>query len=215
MMGWEHNIYFKDCNKILDVGCGYAEMMESFPEKVIGLDEDEKVISFCKERGFNVVKGSVLDIPFKDEEFDGVISSHVIEHLLPRDAIKMLFESSRVLKKGGLLMLRTPVFDSNFYKQNIDHIKPYPPECIKRLLRDYPELNLRMVKVIYDFKFPFHKVVHKVFNAVTGDKKNKLKKDASQGRGNITNLMKLTQIIAKIPFMRSGYTILLKKGCFN
>lgn len=211
-MGWEHNKYFKDCEKVLDAGCGFAEMMESFPDKVIGVDNDSRVIKWAESRGYNVVNASVLELPFEDCHFDGVISSHVIEHMLPRDAIKMMHELSRVLKRGGILMLRTPVFDKEFYKMNIDHIKPYPPKAIKLFIRDYPELNLKMESIIYDFKFPFHDFVHWLFNKVVGKKKDELKQDVATGRGSsFSKLMAFTHKLAKIPFMRSGYTMILRK----
>lgn len=57
------------------------------------------------------VVGSVLDIPFGDESFKGVIFSHVLEHLFKREHKKALMEIRRVLKKSGTLYLEVPDFN--------------------------------------------------------------------------------------------------------
>ena len=212
-MGWEHNKYFKNCKKILDAGFGEGEMILAFPKKrIFGIDLDEKVVKKAKKQGYSVWKASVTDMPFNNNFFDGIISSHVIEHLLPKEVLKMMQESSRVLKPNGIFMIRTPVFNKNFYRQNYDHIKPYPPECIKRLLRDY-DLNLQLEEVIYDFKFPFHKLLHKIFNTLMKKKKQEVKKQVAQGKQtSLSKIIRITQILAKIPFMKSGYTMILRKN---
>ena len=56
------------------------------------------------------VVGSILDIPFEDGHFDGVICNHVLEHLpvtLHANAVK---EFHRVTKMGGHLYIAVPDF---------------------------------------------------------------------------------------------------------
>jgi SAM-dependent methyltransferase len=47
------------------------------------------------------------NLPFKDGEYDFVISSHVIEHFF--DPIKALKEWYRVIKKGGYIFIIAPI----------------------------------------------------------------------------------------------------------
>ncbi len=47
-------------------------------------------------------------IPFKDNEVDNIYCSHVIEHIEDKHVDNFIKESSRVLKKGGVLRLVTP-----------------------------------------------------------------------------------------------------------
>lgn len=85
---------------LLDIGCGEKPYYEIFKDKVssyIGLDL----------KGGDV-KGSALDLPFPDEHFDTIFSSQVIEHI--EDSFLMMQEASRVLKKGGHLILTAPLF---------------------------------------------------------------------------------------------------------
>jgi len=49
------------------------------------------------------------ELPFKDETFDYVISSHVIEHFF--DPVKAIKEWMRVIKKGGYVFIIAPTKD--------------------------------------------------------------------------------------------------------
>lgn len=49
--------------------------------------------------------------PFAGETFDCIYSSHMLEHLSPRDASRMLCECRRVLKPGGVLRIAVPDLD--------------------------------------------------------------------------------------------------------
>ena len=54
------------------------------------------------------------NLPFKDEEYDFVINSHVIEHFY--DPIKAINEWLRVIKKGGYVFLIVPHKERTFDK---------------------------------------------------------------------------------------------------
>jgi SAM-dependent methyltransferase len=56
--------------------------------------------------GFQLLTGSVLDVPFPDDSFDVVFYHHVIEHV--GDPAASLDELARVLRPGGMLYLGTP-----------------------------------------------------------------------------------------------------------
>lgn len=95
--------------KILDAGCGtglLTKKMERFG-KAIGVDIEEKAIFFAQKRGVAVKKASVMDIPFAKESFDVVTSIDVIYHKKVKDKVA-LKEFLRVLKPGGLLLMRVP-----------------------------------------------------------------------------------------------------------
>ncbi len=127
--------YMKDCVSVLDVGCGEGRFISHDPKRIVGIDQNEKSLSICKRNGYNVFKGNVTQLPFDDCQFDAVHCAHVIEHLFPKDAYKLLQEMSRVLKKGGILCLRAPMFYNGFY-DNFTHIKPYPPYAVLHYLLD-------------------------------------------------------------------------------
>jgi len=75
-------------------------------EEYIGLDLPP-YISANKSKNQADVYGSALNLPFKSESFDTVLSTQVLEHV--PEPKKMLEEVYRVLKNGGCLILTAPM----------------------------------------------------------------------------------------------------------
>lgn len=126
--------YMARCKKILDVGCGEGRFIAHSPERISGVDHNEKSVAICREKGFSVKLGKVTALPFEDASFDAVHCSHVIEHLYPDDAYLLLKELNRVVRKGGLICIRAPLLYDGFY-DDFTHIKPYNPEAILHYLK--------------------------------------------------------------------------------
>lgn len=89
--------------KMLDLGCGNVPYYEFYKDYI-----DENI---CVDWENTLHKNELLDIecditqplPFKDNEFDSILSSAVLEHLYnPIDCIK---ECNRILKPGGYFIL--------------------------------------------------------------------------------------------------------------
>lgn len=121
--------YMSESKSILDIGCGEGRFIEKDSKRIIGIDRNENSIDICLNKGLNVQVGIVTELPFKNQSFDAVHCSHVIEHLYPDEAHKLLSEMNRVLKTGGIFCIRTPLLYSHFY-DDFSHIKPYNPEAI-------------------------------------------------------------------------------------
>ncbi len=115
--------------RVLDVGCGggrHIRRTRLMPGiDAIGLDLGEKEVRETArmlreldehpiEWGgtvpgagqWQVLRGSIYDLPFKDGAFDCVIISEVLEHLHQDD--RALAEVHRVLKPGGVLAASVP-----------------------------------------------------------------------------------------------------------
>jgi FkbH-like protein len=120
--------------KFLDCGSGPGHMLKrlakEFPSSEInGLEFDPLLVEFSREmlkesgsKKCRVYKGSVLSIPFENNQYDFIVSRLVLEHLSnPLDAVK---EMLRVLKPEGTVVL----IDNDF----AFHLKTYP---------DIPELG--------------------------------------------------------------------------
>ena len=95
-------------SNILEVGCGPGRgtlfMVES-GFKVTALDISKGSLKLAKRRApqATFVEGSNLELPFKDCEFDAVVSDGVIHHT--PDPFRSLSENVRVLRKKGNLYL--------------------------------------------------------------------------------------------------------------
>jgi len=128
--------YMLECKKIVDVGCGTGRFISKSPERIMGVEHNQDSVEECLKKGYNVVKADVKKLPFDNESFDGVHCSHVIEHLQPKDAYKLLSEIVRVLKKNGILVIRTPMLYPGFY-DDFTHVKPYHPKALLHYLTTY------------------------------------------------------------------------------
>jgi ubiquinone/menaquinone biosynthesis C-methylase UbiE len=58
-----------------------------------------------KKYKVNYQNGDITSLPFKDEEFDVVSCVSVLEHMSKDDQLKSIKEMSRVVKKGGKLII--------------------------------------------------------------------------------------------------------------
>jgi SAM-dependent methyltransferase len=86
---------------ILDYGCGvrpYEYLFENNIKKYIGVD-----IGDNPKADINIQPGDKL--PVNDNEFDLVLSSQVLEHVLEVD--QYMNECNRILKKDGYLLIST------------------------------------------------------------------------------------------------------------
>ena len=95
---------------ILDAGCGTGGLAQKLASlgDVRAIDVSPQAIKFAKKRGVTAELGSVEKIPFADKEFDVVTSVDVIYHKQINDDVDALTEMRRVLRPGGVLILRVP-----------------------------------------------------------------------------------------------------------
>ena len=96
--------------RTLDAGCGYGPFSEEAARRgaaVISLDIGTQLVVLAVARARS--RGLVADVchlALRDESFDVVISSEMLEHTaVPERAVK---ELARVLRADGVLVLTTP-----------------------------------------------------------------------------------------------------------
>ncbi len=98
--------------RILDAGCGTGAVMKylSAYGQVTGFDFSAEALRFSRQRDLTrLARASVSHIPFGDRQFDLVVSFDVICELGVDDEAALV-ECRRVLKPGGLLLLRLPAY---------------------------------------------------------------------------------------------------------
>jgi len=95
--------------RILDIGCGSSRIIQSLPAAV-ALDVDLKKLRFLKQTNPFLSRGSVFELPFRDQSFSTVICSEVIEHVEKSPIIWS--ELRRVLRPGGTLIIGTPDYST-------------------------------------------------------------------------------------------------------
>ncbi len=106
--------------KLLDAGCGEGRNTHYFIQKgfgIAGLDQDPMAIQMARTYAKSINPrfdpecfqvGKVEELFYQDEVFDGVLSSAVLHFAeSEHQFINMFSEMIRVLKKEGLLWVRT------------------------------------------------------------------------------------------------------------
>lgn len=117
--------------RVLDNGCGRGEFLDAFGQ--LGLEAyGTDVSDYCKEA--RVVDLNTQALPFEDDFFDMVFTKSVLEHI--ENVEYYIAEMHRVLKKGGILVIMVPDWETQYliFYQDPTHIHPYTKKSVERLL---------------------------------------------------------------------------------
>jgi O-antigen chain-terminating methyltransferase len=136
--------YFSQGQFVLDLGCGRGEFLELLATHGVhaeGVEINDDMIAYCRERGFTVHKADLLEYleTVEDNSVDGIFLGQVIEHLTPRQLIRLIQLSHAKLKPRGYFIAETPnprslsIFAQSFY-MDLTHTKPVHPYTAKFLL---------------------------------------------------------------------------------
>ena len=165
--------------KILDIGCGYTANPYA-----THLADTLDLSSFYKDKNFTLLKDKIL--PFKDKEFDFIISSHVLEHVA--DPKFFISELERIGKEG-YIEVPTRLEDNLVFENKSAHlwwvnfddvdyslliqkkkqiIEPFLTVSSSQFLRKYFDDSLTL-KLIWNAKIPY-----KILNEEIDNKKVEL-----------------------------------------
>jgi len=110
LLGAEWGEGDRESRRILDAGCGTGNNLAHFRRfgRTVGIDLSADALRFCRDRGVAAARGNLLSLPFADGSFDAVTSFDVIYHRWVEDDRVAVREMARVLRPGGLFLLRVP-----------------------------------------------------------------------------------------------------------
>lgn len=107
------NIPFPKGSKILEEGCGNgktAYMLLKMGYHVTGIDFSQSAINMCRrtisDSNAVFICGSITELPFDNNTFDGATVIHVLEHLDSENLVSAISELKRVLKKRSKVFVR-------------------------------------------------------------------------------------------------------------
>ena len=100
--------------KVLDIGCGSAEILNSLPiVKYFGYDINPVYISFAKKkyekRGIFYCKRFTNKEVKKLPKFDHVLLFGILHHLDDKEIEKLMPQIKKVLKRGGNIITADPI----------------------------------------------------------------------------------------------------------
>ena len=125
--------FFKNCNNVLDIGCGRGEFLELLHKENIystGIDIDSGMVKRCKEKGLNVIKADVFEFleDLENDVLDGIFCSQVVEHLSFKEIQYFIYLLSQKVRPEGVALFETInprciKAMQNFYL-DITHVQP-------------------------------------------------------------------------------------------
>lgn len=132
--------FFAGRSNVLDIGCGrgeFLEMMRDIGVQARGIDMGEEAVAQCCHKGLNAEVADLFEYldAQPDGEFDGIMSSQVVEHLAPERLPEMVRLCAAKLRKGGVLTIETPnpeclaIFATHFYLDPT-HTRPVPHQLL-------------------------------------------------------------------------------------
>ncbi len=148
------------CRYVLDIGCGLGSFISKAGKGIntFGIDTNMKIVEHCLKEGNKVALASALQLPFRSGAFDGIMCGHLLEHLSePEEAF---LEFNRVLKDGGVLIVRVPPFDSSFF-DDWSHVRPFTKKTLVRLA-DVSGFGYKKI-FYYHYDLPFRRWKNPLF----------------------------------------------------
>jgi len=144
----------------LDAGCGFGRHSHEFYSRgavLFSMDLDMESLKKTRyilanyhdknrgseKRGFLAHSGDALRLPFRDETFDRIICSEVMEHV--SDDNLACQEFSRVLKKNGRIAITVPtifsevIYDAltfEYFTSPGGHVRKYLPKNLVEIMRN-------------------------------------------------------------------------------
>ena len=96
---------------VLDIGTADGLMLgnlkSALPQATcIGIEYDWELTTCCKHKTVHVIQGDALKLPIKDDTFDVVIATAIIEHVT--EPIQLIREAFRILREDGIFVVTTP-----------------------------------------------------------------------------------------------------------
>ena len=126
--------------KILDVGCGTNKTPGA-----IGLDNN-------KDTAADVIHDlGEFPYPFADDEFDEIVSNHVIEHI--PDVMNFVAELYRITKHGGRIKILTPHYTNPDWASDPTHRNHFNSYTFNVFMPDrqlfpfYTKVHLKPIRV--------------------------------------------------------------------
>lgn len=175
---------------VLDAGCGFGRHSLEFLKRgaaVFSMDMDMDSILRTRfvlsellknqgkdKKGYITHIGDALNLPFKNETFDKIICSEVMEHV--DDDNLACKELTRVLKTNGLIAITVPTYFSEFIYDTLTdeyfstpggHVRKYIPKKLVNIMKNN---GLEIYGV--EFKHAFHTIWWMIRSVVGLHKEN-------------------------------------------
>ncbi|HEA47378.1 MAG TPA: methyltransferase domain-containing protein [bacterium] len=164
---------------LLDIGCADGLILNLLSQGLaislsVGIDSSRELLRTNANPGIRMIQGQAENLPFRNEEFEVIIATAVIEHLL--QPTRMIKECHRLLKRGGIFIITTPVpfWDKIARKTGLlkekGHQKTFSLSALKALLTSQDFKILKAKKFMFSsIGFPFEEEIEKILYKLKSD----------------------------------------------
>jgi 2-polyprenyl-3-methyl-5-hydroxy-6-metoxy-1,4-benzoquinol methylase len=134
--------WFPRAGVLLDLGCGSGAFLEVAARAgwaARGVDASAERVAACAARGLDARCAEAVEFLESGEElFGGILAAHLIEHLPPERAARLIVAAAGRLAPGGRLVLVTPdlrsaIVAAETFWLDPTHLRPYPRALVERL----------------------------------------------------------------------------------
>lgn len=144
---------------IADIGCGTGKYLKVNSQvHTVGCDYCGPLVEIARSRGCEVMVCDNLNLPFRDQGFDAIISIGVIHHFSTKQRrIRAIKEMARVLVPGGQLMIYVWAMEQknrHFEKQDV--LVPWNRALCSRLLSESSQPGRKMPCGHPERSHPYH-----------------------------------------------------------
>lgn len=112
------NTKLKPGFKVLDVGCGFGNLLEYLPHDInyVGIDINQNYINYAKKK-YNLrgrfICADVTKLRLKEEKFDVILVSSLFHHLSDNEVKKLLKSLLPFIKKEAIVVSADSVYLKN------------------------------------------------------------------------------------------------------
>lgn len=95
--------------RTLEIGCGVGRNLRTLAPGSLGVDHNPTTVGIARWRGFDAVTPEQFQARhYPPASFDGLLFSHVLEHVTAQDGERLLDEYLPFLRPGGRVFLVCP-----------------------------------------------------------------------------------------------------------
>jgi SAM-dependent methyltransferase len=149
-------------NRVVDLGCGRGELVALLNREGVsayGVEIDPDFVELLREKGIEVVTEDAAAhlAGLEAGAVDGIVGSHLIEHLPAMSVARLVSLAAEKLADGGILILETPNPESvvagsiNFHR-DLTHIRPIHPDTLAFLCESagFSNVEIRRLSPVPD-----------------------------------------------------------------